>query len=258
MAPSWSRTRTSAPPWAMRWRRSAASTTACSPSPRRADRGVPRVLGQAGSRRVRRGPVQAHRQGRQGSLDPGELQPHPRWQRSPLQGGEVRHRHHCRQITGRRLRRPAGRSEQGAGRHRVHAGWHHPHGERELLQDHGLLAGGDPRQAPQHVRGVRCRADAGVPQFLGEARSRRIRRRPVQAPGQGRQGGLDPGFVQPHPRHERQAVQGGEVRHRHHRAAPGSAHERGLQGCARQCHGQRHGRRHGFQHHLHERGRWAR
>ncbi len=41
----------------------------------------------------------------------------------------------------RRPRGPAGRREQGAGGHRVRAGWHHPHRQRELLQGDGLLAG---------------------------------------------------------------------------------------------------------------------
>ena len=52
---------------------------------------------------------------------------------------------------------------------------------------------------------------------LGEARPRRVRRRPVQADRQGRQGGLDPGQLQSDPRRQRQAVQGRQVRHRHHR-----------------------------------------
>ena len=40
----------------------------------------------------------------------------------------------------------------------------------------------------------------------------------IQAHRQGRQGGLDPGLLQPDHGHDRQALQGGEVRHRHHRA----------------------------------------
>ena len=40
------------------------------------------------------GRVQAGRQGRQGSLDPGLLQPDPGSQWQALQGGEIRHRHH--------------------------------------------------------------------------------------------------------------------------------------------------------------------
>ena len=52
---------------------------------------------------------------------------------------------------------------------------------------------------------------------LGQARPRRIPGGRVQALRQGRQGGLDPGLLQSDPRRHRQAVQGGQVRHRHHR-----------------------------------------
>lgn len=38
--------------------------------------------------------------------------------------------------------------------------------------------------------------------------------------GKGGARGVDPGLLQPDLRHERQAVQGGQVRHRHHRADP--------------------------------------
>ena len=40
----------------------------------------------------------------------------------------------------------------------------------------------------------------------------------IQAHRQGRPRNLDPGVLQPDPRPQRQAVQGGEIRHRHHRA----------------------------------------
>ncbi len=80
----------------------------------------------------------------------------------------------------------------------------------------------------------------------------RVRLRPVPAPGQGRPGDLDPGFLQPDPRHERQAVQGRQVRHRHHHAAQYRPPERRLQGRAGQCFGQRRGGGHGLQHHLPE------
>ena len=40
----------------------------------------------------------------------------------------------------------------------------------------------------------------------------------IQADRQGRQGNLDSRDLQPDPRRDRQAVQGGEVRNRHHRA----------------------------------------
>ena len=43
-------------------------------------------------------------------------------------------------------------------------------------------------------------------------------------------GSLDPGLVQPDPGHQRQAVQGGEVRHRHHRAKLQAADSRASRG----------------------------
>ena len=61
-----------------------------------------------------------------------------------------------------------------------------------------------------------------VSRVLGEARARRIRRRPVQARRQGRPRGLDSGQLQPDPRCERQAVQGREVRDRCDRAGAAS------------------------------------
>ena len=44
--------------------------------------------------------------------------------------------------------------------------------------------------------------------------------------GKGGRGGLDPGFLQSDPRPERQAVQGGEICHRHHRAGGRAQEER--------------------------------
>ena len=67
----------------------------CSSIPPIAQSGIPGILGQAGARRVRRQSVQAHRQGRQGSLDPGQLQPDPGCHGQALQGGEVCNRRHC-------------------------------------------------------------------------------------------------------------------------------------------------------------------
>ena len=62
-----------------------------------------RVLGDVEPRRVSIGRIQARRQGRQGGLDPGILQPDPRSQQQTLQGGEIRHRHD----------RPGGRTDEG-------------------------------------------------------------------------------------------------------------------------------------------------
>ena len=54
--------------------------------------------------------------------------------------------------------------------------------------------------------------------ILGEAQPRRIPVRRIQALRQGRQGGLDSRLLQSDPRRHRQAVQGGEIRLRRHRA----------------------------------------
>ena len=62
------------------------------------------------------------------------------------------------------------------------------------------------------------RDSARLSRVLGQAQSRRIPLRRIQALRQGRQGGLDPRLLQSDPRRRRQAVQGGEVRLRRHRA----------------------------------------
>ena len=67
------------------------------------------------------------------------------------------------------------------------------------------------------------RDSAGIPGVLGGAQPRRIPGRRIQADRQGRQGGLDPGFVQPDPRPQRQAVQGRQIRHRRHEAGAACA-----------------------------------
>ena len=113
------------------------------------------------------------------------------------------------------------RDRQIAGRDRIQHGRHHHRRQPELPQDGRLLAGRDPRPAPQHVRrsvGARRR---GLPRILGGAQPRRISGRRIQADRQGRQGGLDPGVLQSDPRSQRQAVQGRQIRHRHHRAGAG-------------------------------------
>ena len=57
--------------------------------------------------------VQAHRQGRQGGLDPGHLQPDPRPEGKPLQGREVCDRHHGDR--GQRRRNEEERAAKAAG-----------------------------------------------------------------------------------------------------------------------------------------------
>ena len=68
------------------------------------ERGLPRSSGTSSSRgEYDAGRVQADRQGRQGDLDPGQLQPDPRSQRQAVQGREVRDRHHRAEAAQRRL-----------------------------------------------------------------------------------------------------------------------------------------------------------
>ena len=69
----------------------------------------------------------------------------------------------------------------------------------------------------------RRRATARLSRILGAAQPRRIPVGRIQADRQGRQGGLDPRFLQPGARRKRQAVQGREVRHRRDRAETGAS-----------------------------------
>ncbi len=63
------------------------------------------------------------------------------------------------------------------------------------------------------------RAYRGV---LGDPQSRPVPGRGIQAHRQGRPRNLDSGLLQPDPRPQRQAVQGSEIRNRHHRAGGGA------------------------------------
>ena len=77
------------------------------------------------------------------------------------------------------------------------------------------------RHHSMFVDPVRARR-RGLPRILGGAQPRRISGRRIQADRQGRQGSLDPGVLQSDPRSQRQAVQGRQIRHRHHRAGAGA------------------------------------
>ena len=66
------------------------------------------------------------------------------------------------------------------------------------------------------------RDGAAYREFWASAQPRRISGRRIQADRQGRQGSLDPGVLQSDPRSQRQAVQGRQIRHRHHRAGAGA------------------------------------
>ena len=86
--------------------------------------GVQGVLGQAQPRRVPGGGIQAHRQGRKGSLDSGLLQSDLRRERQALQSGQVRHRCDRAEAAQRRLHGPDRRHPQVAGGHRIQHGRH--------------------------------------------------------------------------------------------------------------------------------------
>ena len=110
------------------------------------------VLGKARPRRIRRRPLQADRQGRQGDLDSGELQRDPRSQRPAVQGREIRHRHHRAEDARHGRRGPARRHQQGAGGHRVHARRQDHDRKPEFPERAGLHARRNPRPASRHVR----------------------------------------------------------------------------------------------------------
>ncbi len=61
---------------------------------------------------------------------------------------------------------------------------------------------------------------------LGEPEARRVPVGRIPPPRQGRPRGLDPGFLQSDPRPQRQAIQGGEICRRHHRAGGRAQEER--------------------------------
>ena len=162
--------------------------------------------------------IQAHRQGRQGSLDPRHLraaarQGGPRFRRDQVRGG-----HHRACPAQRRHRRAVVRAAQDSGGDRVRTRRPHRHRQREFLAHDGLYARGNPGTPPRDLHRSRRAEFPGIPHVLGAVAQGRVSGRTVQAPWQGRARGLDPGRLQPHPRHERQALQGREVRHRRHRA----------------------------------------
>ncbi len=162
-------------------------------------------------------------QGRPRSLAAGLVQRAARCQRQAFQGGEVRLRRHRADVAQRGLRRAARGHRPHPGRHRIQHGRHGAQGERQLCARHGIHAGRSDRQASQHVCRRGLRGQRGVPRVLEQAQSRRIRNRQLSPRGQGRTRGVDPGVLQPDSRCQRQALQGGEVRHRSHRHDAGTA-----------------------------------
>ena len=81
----------------------------------------------------------------------------------------------------------------------------------------GLLARRGQGQAPQHVRRGGLRGERRVPRVLGEAQSRRVRRRQFKRIAKGGREVWIQAAVQPDPGRERQAVQGRQVRDGCHR-----------------------------------------
>ncbi|KAH2815967.1 hypothetical protein KXV85_004439, partial [Aspergillus fumigatus] len=155
--------------------------------------------------------IQAHRQGRQGGLDPRLLQSGDGRHRQADRRRQVRDRRHRREAPERRPRRPDRRHRQGAGGDRVQHGRHDHHGQRELPAHARLHAGRDQGQAPQHVRrDVRAR-EPGLSRVLGGAEPGRVPGGRIQAHRQGRQGSLHPGVLQSDLRSQRQAVQGRQI-----------------------------------------------
>ena len=115
---------------------------------------------------------------------------------------------------------------QVAGGDRVRHGRQGADREREFPRRARLFARRDPGQASQHVRAAGRARQRGLSRVLGQPEPRRIPVGRISARRQGRQGDLDPGLLQSDPRPQRQAVQGGEIRHRHHRAGDRADAER--------------------------------
>ena len=108
------------------------------------------------------------------------------------------------------------------------------HRQREFPEGARLHARRDQRPASRHVRRAGLSPERGISRVLGKARARRVRRQPVQADRQGRQGDLDPGQLQSDPRCQRQAVQGRQIRHRRHRHGEGRAADPRGRGCGQE------------------------
>ncbi len=237
--------RTNWRPWIGRWPRSSSPWTARSWTPTRIswrtwaharrDPGAPpqpvRRPGRARERRVpaildklRPGPsrmrVQAHRQGRTGSLDPGVLCPGSRPGREADHDRQDRHRHHGAESAPPRPRRSDRRpSPLARARDRLRARWDDPERQPELPRRGRLQRGRDRRPPPWRVR----HGSGAVQRGLS-----RVRRRwhaansspPSNRRSEKAAGNLDPGDLQPDQRRQWSAHQGGQVRNRHHRAGP--------------------------------------
>ena len=164
------------------------------------------------------GEFRARRKGRPGDLAAGELQPDLRPGRAADQGGQVRHRHHGREA-------PHGRAAGAGGGDRPLAGRDPFRPRRDVLDANpNFLAvlgyesrprSGVSTTACSSNRPTRPRRSTAL---LGRPAPGRVPVRHLPARRRGRPEHLDPGLLQPDPGHERHAVQGGQVRHRHHGA----------------------------------------
>ena len=94
--------------------------------------------------------------------------------------------------------RPHRRDQPRPGRDRVLTRRHHPVGQREFPEDPGVLARGDQRPPPQHVRRAWLSGLRRIQAVVGEPGARRIQCGALPAPGQGRPARVDPGQLQPH------------------------------------------------------------
>ena len=143
----------------------------------RAQRRVSRVLGQAQPRRIPGRRIQAHRQGRQGSLDPGFLQPDPRPQRQAVQGRQVRHA-----TSPRRKTTNADYAGQIAAISKSQAVIEFNmdgtivQANDNFLRALGYIARRDQRQASRHLRRGKLPQQPRLPRILGEIESGRISR----------------------------------------------------------------------------------
>ena len=165
------------------------------------------------------GTLQACRQGRARSVAAGFVQPDSRRQRQAVQGGQVRQRRHRADGAQRRFRRASSRPS-AASRPSSSSTWT-ARCARSTTTSRASWATRSakwPASITACSRSAACAGERRVPRVLGQAQPRRAEHRHLQAHRQGRPRGVDPGVLQPDPRCQRQAVQGGGVRHRRDRA----------------------------------------
>ena len=111
-----------------------------------------------------------------------------------------------------------GRDQPVAGGDRVQDGRHDRHRQPELPRRDGLSARRNHGQASPDVRDAGAARQPDYHAFWAQLNRGEYPGRRIQARRQGRPRGLDSGVLQSDPRQRRQAGQGRQVRHRHHRA----------------------------------------